>query len=404
MEEIVKEVFDENKMPTEIKEGNDPFTKEIWVNDEKARIENEYDEKVKATKGDEPIVETEEEKAAKTASEKKDTVFNFDEDEDFKGFGIKSVDDVKAQLKAAKETGASKAEIEAIKAELAETKTKLEAKPKTFFNNAELAKLDKLSKENPEAYERLAKLRWGKMDSMSLLKEQFIKNNPEVDKDIIEDMINRKFGLNKKFDMDDPDEAKEYKMAKAEMDIAAKAATKELLSELDNIALPETEFVDEKKKKEDFDKLKTQLRSEYQTFAEGIEKGFKTFKIQIPDVDEKGNPIKGKFVELTDHAVPDDISKACANWAHEFAVNTGQKPSKEMIEGVWSEMLKTYVSANLPYIVHTAIEKVRTMGLDDFHKKYDHPSGAKNKSTKAAEPETNIQKEQKAQEQAYINS
>ena len=107
MEEIVKEVFDENKMPTEIKEGNDPFAKEIWVNDEKARIENEYDEKVKVSKGDEPIVETEEEKAAKTASEKKDTVFNFDEDEDFKGFGIKSVDDIKTRLKEAKGAGAS---------------------------------------------------------------------------------------------------------------------------------------------------------------------------------------------------------------------------------------------------------------------------------------------------------
>jgi hypothetical protein len=392
MEDIQKEVFDINKMPEEFK--NDSFKQESWTNDEKGRIEQEYQDKL-AGKTEKVEKQVEEQ-------EKQVTPFNFEEDEDFKGYGIKSVDDIKTQLKAAKEGGASKEEIAAIKLELEDTKSKLEAKPKTFFNNKELAKLDKLSKENPEAYERLARLRWGNMDSMNILKEKFIKENPEYkDSDIVEDMINRKYGLNKKYDLEDPDEAKEYKMAKAEFDISAKAARKELLSELDNTEVAETEFVDEKKLKEDATKKKTELRTKWSEFASGIEKEFQKYKIQIPQKDERGNIIKGKFIDFTEHVIPEDIRKMCANYAHEYVVERGLEPSKETMQEASIDMLKTYVFSNLPYIIDTAIEKRASMEVEEFHKLYNNPSGGK-KDVKPAGNKSQSETERKKAEEDYI--
>ena len=393
MEEIQKEVFDITKMPEDIK--SDSFKQESWINDQKGRIEQEYQDKLAGTP---PKVEPKEEEN----QEQQVSTFNFEEDEDFKGYGIKSVDDIKSQLKAAKAEGASKEEIAAIKLELEDTKSKLEAKPKTFFNNKELAKLDKLSKDNPEAYERLAKLRWGSMDSMATLKEKFIKDNPEYkDSDIVEDMINRKFGLNKKYDLEDPDELKEYKMALAERDVAAKAARKELLSELDNTEVAETEFIDEKKQKEDATNKKTELRTKWSEFASGIEKEFQKYKIQIPQKDERGNIIKGKFIDFTEHVIPEDVRKMCADYAHEYVVERGLEPTKESMQEASIDMLKTYVFSNLPYIIDTAIEKRASMDLDEFNKQYNNPSGGK-KDVKPAGTKPQSETDRKKAEEDYI--
>ncbi len=367
MDEIKKREFDPTKMPVNVK--GDYARQVAWENTEKAEIEREYAEALKG-QGEPPAKEEE--------NNEENPKFSLD---DFKDFGeFKTVDEIKEALK---DRSLTKTERDDLKEELATAKTQLEAKPKSLITDPTLYRLNKIKGEKAEDFERYAKLMWGKTDAMTTLKEKFLRDNPEYKEspEIVESLIKSEYGLDKTVDPDDEEAVKQNKIAIARLEIAAKAAKKEILSELDKIEVPEAEIIDENKVKEANEKLTKQLREDWSVFKSGIEKEFQKFHIQIPQKDERGNIIKDKFIDFTDHIIPDDIRKRCADYAYEFAVINKMKPTKENVSAAWNELMKTFTWTNLPYIIDTAIELRATMDNETFHKTYNNPSGGK-KETK----------------------
>ena len=384
-------VVDYEAMPENLK--NDPVGKVKWEATERARMNAE--ESASAVKADDNVKD--DNKNDDTPSPA--TKFEITHD-DIKDFGdFKTVDEIKEALK---ERSLTKAERDTLKTELEQMKVELGKKPKTTFKDKDLYRLDKLKAEKPENFEAILKLKYGNPAAIDVLRAKFIKENPEyVGKEAMADkLIYKDFGVDPKKVIDEdtePEEREEHEIAIARMELKAKATKTELLSELDSIEVPDTEIIDETKQKELSEKLKGDSRNLWKGFTEELSKGLTKFPIKIPETDDKGNIIKGKFIDFADYVIPKEIASECAGAALEYLsenrlIPTNDDEAKRYAMDAKNIMESEMIKRQFSHIILAAIEKGRLLKDEEWHKIINNPSGGKHKDTKGITDKSNADK------------
>ena len=392
METEVK--VDMTLVPEDIK--GDIFKEAQWKENEKNRLTAEVLAKKEPVASVEPTEPTE-----PVEPENKEVKTELDLSE-FTEFEIKTKDEIKERLK---EHGLTKKEITELKQQL-ESKNneyqqfieKTKANP---FTDPDLYRLNHIKREKPDEYNFYKKVVMGGADGIELLKAQFLKDNPDEKPETIELYLKNKYGFDKQYDPDDPEEMKTKQLNEFAFRQDVKKIKDSVLKTFNEITVPEPTIKDEKEIEKEKQEVATKLaeqrttaRKAWTPLAEKIVKALDKMPILVTGEGDE------KVKEFMDYIIPEESKKEFLPLLVDFL--TDKPLTEQSISEAQAHVRLVYLINHLPEINVAYGDKVRAMNDEEWQKIRVNPSALQSKSNKdKGKDQSDDAKKKEAQKQIF---
>ena len=240
----------------------------------------------------------------------------------------------------------------------------------------------------------------GGADGIELLKEQYLKENPSEKPEIIEMYIKNKYGLDKEYDVDIPDEAKAKQLNEFAFRQDVKKIKDGILAKFNEITLPEPTIIDEEKvKQENAIKLaqhRTDLKKSWSPYAEKIVEAFDKMPIYVAGEGEE------KEKEFMDYIIPKETKKELATQVLKYLVDNNKPLTEDSVSEAQVQVRWLYDLQNRAAINTAFGDRVRAINDEEWQKIRVNPSALQSKSnTEKEKGKTDAQKRSDLQKEVF---
>ena len=297
------------------------------------------------------------------------------------GDQFKSYDDVKK----AKITDTLK-EISTLRQENVTFKSQAEGRPFGYANES-IALFNEFVKktgiQNYEAFNKLMNTDLSKLGDAEVMVLKEIMDKPKF----IGQESRLKAKFEKQYNVDDEEiDENDLEINKISLASDAETARKSLTELKDGVKLPEetpptTPTVNGKP--ELTDEQKGNIKDGWETLTKEIGDKWKSYPLTP----------KGSKTPLLSYEIPVETKQNLISRAKDFCVENQMELNEENVKQVFSMMQKDLVAENLPEILHSVAEKVRSLTAEEWDKVYENPSGTPNTDAPPAGTLTDIEQE-----------
>ena len=270
-------------------------------------------------------------------------------------------------------------ELDSLRRRTKELETQLQAKPKTQFVNEKVAKMNEFIREtgieDVGIFNRLNASDVANMDSIDALVLQHIVDNPSLagKEPQVRKYIETRYNV-------DPKKVESGDLTQEDLEVnligvaseGAKAKTK--LAELKaKIKMPEPpkEEPGEGAKPKWTAEIETQQKIVWTKVGEEMVKTFANLPIRA----------KGFKDPIANFVIPEEEKAGILKTAIDYIVSNQMEANEANIKSVAASMYTKIKEDHFEDIIHTVIERVRTMSEKEYLEKYHNPSKKKNDDT-----------------------